>query len=362
MEKNINTEFLKGINAELGLITLDRTKALNALDFEMISEISSFLDKAEKNEKCFAVVIRGNGEKAFCAGGDIKSVYQNGKKNKDKSAEFFELEYNMNSKIHNFSKPYIALLHGITMGGGLGISVHGSHKIASSNLTLSMPETGIGFFPDIGATYFLSRIPNEVGTYLGLTGDKINYLESMYTGLVNYHVDKKNFDALIKNLLELKETSIDNITQAILNHQPSLTIDNLQSHKLYNYTNIINKCFAANYMPDIFNNLEKFLKTTKSQLEINFIEKTINSLKAKSPTSLAITLQALRIAKKLDFAQCMKMEYQITLGFLNNNDFYEGIRAQVIDKDNKPQWNTFDFKNPDQNFKEYGLTKKNLVA
>jgi len=362
MEKNINTEFLKAESGELGLITLDRTKALNALNYEMISEISNFLDKAEKNEKCFAVVIQGKGEKAFCAGGDIKSVYQNGKENKESSAKFFELEYNMNSKIHNFKKPYIALMHGITMGGGLGISAHGTHRVASSNLTLAMPETGIGFFPDIGGTYFLSRMNNETGTYLGLTGDRINYLESMYAGIVNYNVEKKNFNTLIEDILGLKETNVEQINKAILNHQPSLTLDNIQSHKLYNYNNVISSCFAANSIPEIFENLNNFLKTTKSQLEINFIEKTINTLKAKSPASLAITLQALRIAKKLDFNQCMELEYKIALGFLSNNDFYEGIRAQVIDKDNKPQWDAFDFENANKYFKEYGLPSKKLVA
>ena len=362
MTANIKTEFLKAKNGELGLITLNRPEALNALNFEMISRISDFLNQSENNNNCFAIVIQGLGEKAFCAGGDIKSVYLNGKEKSKISAEFFNLEYAMNTQIYNFKKPYIALLHGITMGGGLGVSIHGSHKISSNNLTLAMPETGIGFFPDIGGSFFLSRIANEIGIYLGLTGDRIGYLESLYIELINYTVDKNYFNNIINVLLNIdinNKTTNQNINslinEIIIKYQPKISQDFLYNNKLHNYKNIIKECFSHNTIPEIINALLLYLKKTKNSLELKFINQTIKSLKTKSPTSLAITLRLLKLGKKLSFNECMKLEHKVATAFLNSNDFYEGIRASVIDKDNNPKWDEFDYKNIEEYYKKYHI-------
>lgn len=342
-----------GNSNTVGIITLNRASALNALNHNMIITITNALLEWQNNKEITAVFIRGNSERAFCAGGDIKSLYTNGKESPEQCMQFFHDEYKLNSLIYHYPKPYISLLHGITMGGGLGVSIHGSHKIAAKNLVLAMPETGIGFFPDIGASYFLSRCENQAGLYLGLTGHKINAFDAKHLNLINYIIKDDDyinvFDNIINNVVNYKFYNINfDLNNIISNYCNSKDQDNTQdSYAIKN--NItpnlrnISACFNANSIADICYKLAKYTHDQPWSISI------LSALKQKSPSSLLITYEMLKRGAALDFKQCMQMEYGLAYGFLKHSDLYEGIRAVLIDKDGQPKWENTDITD-DKNF------------
>jgi enoyl-CoA hydratase len=320
-------EEMPGVDGNLGLITLNRPEALNALNQNMFTLLNKQLEVWDTADHIKAVVIRAVEGRAFCAGGDIRSAYQRAKENDPTLPTFFSDEYRMNQRIYHFSKPYIALMDGITMGGGVGISIHGSHRVATPRYVFAMPETGIGFYPDVGATYFLPRLRNKVGYYLGLTGAKINYYECLALGLIDHLVASEAFPDILK---KLAETSLANNPDAtvseILNFH---TVPNGQS-ELMNKISAIEVCFSKNTIEEIMKALEYFPDAWCQQTE------TI--LSTKSPTSLRVTLRQLQEGSKLKFDECMKLEYRLTSRFIHGHDFFEGIRAVVIDKDYAPKW------------------------
>lgn len=320
------TEFVecKKVN-HVGLMTLNRSNKLNALNYEMCATIDSQLLKWGDDDEIKAVIIRGNGDRAFCAGGDIASVYQNGRDNFEKSLAFFKLEYQMNKRIFHFHKPYIAMMHGITMGGGLGVSVHGSCRIADPDVVMAMPETAIGFYPDVGGSYFLSRARGELGTYLGLTGARINAASAHYVDLVDYAVPYDRFDDVVA---ELARDSLDDLS-VIGDIVTKYSIE-LRTAKLLEHEATINQCFAKNSIADIFTELKNQNKA--------WADEVLLQLQKKSPASLRATLKQIRQANGLSFDDCMASELKLTSQMLQSHDFYEGIRAAVIDKDNQPQW------------------------
>lgn len=279
----------------IGIITLNRPSALNALNAEMLNALHQQLLQWEKDNTILAVLIESSSPHVFCAGGDIKAVYQ-AHQNKVKNIElYFKKEYELNQYIHNYSKPYIAILNGLTMGGGAGVSLHGRCRIATEQFSFAMPETGIGFFPDVGTSYILSRLPSEIGVYLGLTGTRINATEALYAKLIDINLTKDT-------------------------HENHLS-DNRQR---------IEKHFNFNAIEEIF---ESLMKDSHA-----WAQNTLALLKTKSPTSLKLTLQMLREAKNLSFEDCIKHEYKLACCLVDSHDFYEGIRAAIIDKDKKPHW------------------------
>jgi enoyl-CoA hydratase/carnithine racemase len=280
----------------IGIITLNRPSALNALNAEMLSSLHQQLLHWEKDNAILAVLIESSSPRIFCAGGDIKAVYNAHQKKQKNISEYFKKEYELNQYIHYYPKPYIALLNGLTMGGGAGVSLHGRIRIATEHFCFAMPETGIGYFPDVGTSYLLSRLPHEIGIYLGLTGTRINATEALYVKLIDF-----------------------NLTQG---PQENPLKEN-QSH--------IAKHFKYNTMEEIFDSL--------SHDQHPWAQETLAILKTKSPTSLRLTLQMLRNAKNLSFDECIKQEYKLACYFIESHDFYEGIRAAIIDKDKKPHWN-----------------------
>jgi len=274
------------------------------------------------------VIIRGEGERAFCAGGDVRTVYENGIERANGSLQFFRTEYAMNQRIFDFPKPYVALMHGITMGGGLGVSVHGSHRVGDENLIMAMPETGIGFFPDVGGTYFLSHMQDSLGVYLGLTGVRMTVKDAVYVGLVDHIIPTRHFDEVVNSLQKVleKDSNIkDTITTVLNNFSESVTEASLEK----NIAEIAG-CFEEKSVVDIIQNL-----TVRKS---DWSEITLNVLKQKSPTSLVVTLIALHNATKQDFHSCMETELRLTEFFLHQPDFYEGVRAAVVDKDRTPIW------------------------
>lgn len=324
---------LSGIGGDIGIIVLNRPKVLNALTMDMCCAIGEQLEQWEQSDDIKAVVIRGEGERSFCAGGDIRYVYQQGKSGTKKSRRFFWNEYRLNRKIFRFSKPYIALMHGLTMGGGAGIAVHGTHRVAAEDFIFSMPETGIGFFPDVGGSYFLPRCTGKIGIYIGLTGDRINIADAIYSGIVDHLVPKKNFESLVYTLAETRFQA-ENLDLQIFDiiNSFSLDIDSMDIAKphLLEHRTGINQCFSAVTMEAIMESLKN--------LHSAWGDAVIKTLQCKSPTSLKVTLRELHYGARMDFDDCMQMEYRIALQFLTQYDFYEGIRAAIVDKDQQPKW------------------------
>lgn len=317
------TPILFNRHEKVGEIVLNRPQAYNALNGEMISLLSEQLDAWEHDKTIAAVIIRSTHDKVFCAGGDIKQVYEEGKKNASNVLDFFKLEYKLNAQIKNYPKPYIALLNGLTFGGGAGISIYASHRIASENFAFAMPETAIGFFPDIGASYFLTRGPDALGLYLGLTGTRINACEAKTMQLIDYPIANTHFPALLSGLLTLNDYSPENLSQYFSNFPPLKQTSTLPLRD-------INTCFEQTTLESIFSSLEK----NNSEWATH----TLANLQKKSPLSLAITFEEFQRGKHLDFSQCQQMEYRLLKHFLTHPDFYEGVRAAVIDKDQQPKW------------------------
>jgi enoyl-CoA hydratase/carnithine racemase len=319
MTEDILFTQIAGNNGDVALITLNRPKQLNALTTEMCRLIYDKLNEWEQDINIKA---------AFCAGGDLKNFYQMGNTEIETAKEFFWHEYRLNHRIFTFSKPYISLLHGITMGGGAGISVHGSHRVAAEDLIWAMPETGIGFFPDIGSSYFLPRLLDKTGFYLGLTGDKLSALDAHYIGVIDTIVPRNRFDDLI-NVIAKTEFSADaraSVTNLIEQFSIAPTASVLLTHRIE-----IDRCFSRPTVEEIIKAL--------FQEKIPWSVSTAEVLQTKSPTSLKVTLAELNHGMMMnDFAACMKMEFRIANHFLHNKDFYEGIRAALIDKDRKPKW------------------------
>jgi enoyl-CoA hydratase/carnithine racemase len=331
-----NSEVLITSSGPLAIITLNRPKALNALSHQMIKIIYNNLLIWQNDDNIKAVVIRSNNERAFCAGGDIKSLFTHGRTNPLVCMEFFKDEYKLNTLIYDYNKPYISLLQGITMGGGLGISIHGSRRIAASNLVLAMPETGIGFFPDIGASYFLSRCKNYTGIYLGLTGAKINAIDAKYLDLVTDIITAQDYSHAFGQIINLLQHSP--LQPLDLTKFSDNSIDNPSHIQNLNIENI-NNYFKYNTVAEIFLNLEK------DQNNNPWAKETLSLLKLKSPTSLILTFELLKRGAECSFEQCMQLEYGLAYGFLQHNDLYEGIRAVLVDKDNKPNWDKLDINN-----------------
>jgi enoyl-CoA hydratase len=327
-KKEIFFEEIKGEGGNIGVITLNRPEVLNALTYNMCQQMNRYLDAWEQNSDIKAVIIQSNEKRAFCAGGDIRKIYDLGQEKRfDEALAFFKEEYTLNHKIHHYTKPYIALLDGITMGGGLGLSIHGSHRVATLNMSLAMPETAIGFFPDIGGSYFLSRCPFEMGIYLGLTGHRIQAADALAIGLIDHLVLSTSLSEIVAKIIstpfdEDPHTCVTNILR-------EFNLNDVSSTLMY-HAHDIQSCFNAENVMDIIERLQE--KRTP------WADETLTALKAKSPTSLKVTLLQLRKGFQLNLTECLAMEYTMVSHFLHEHDFYEGIRAMLVDKDKNPQW------------------------
>jgi enoyl-CoA hydratase len=311
---------------QLGVMTLNRVSALNALTLPMILSLYQQLQLWQDDPAIQAVVIKAVPGIAFCAGGDVRSLYDN-RNNPSQQMLFFRQEYCLNQLIYHYKKPYIALMDGITMGGGVGISLHGSHTVASENFVFSMPETGIGFFPDIGAGYLLSRCPNHVGMYLGLTGHRIREAEAKALGLIKYVMPSERFQMVLSQLRDKDLTmnpyaQVDECLQSLASPELHAPITEIAP--------LIDKCFDGDDIIAIMQNL--------TVLKDAWHSTTLAILKKKSPLSLKITCEQLNRAKKMSLDECLAMDYCIAEHFMKGDDFYEGVRALLIDKDKSPQW------------------------
>lgn len=311
----------------IGVITLNRTQALNAIDLPMIKAMQHQLFQWQADDNIHAVVIQAAPGKAFCAGGDVRWLYDSGLARDPVQMQFFWNEYRLNDFIAQFSKPYIALMDGFTMGGGVGISLHGSHPVASERFVFAMPETGIGLFPDIGASYLLSRGPGQLGLYLALTGNRLAASEALTAGLIKHVIASDKLSCVLPGLVEmdLSHNAHQQVSAYLSNleaiKQPSALDEELKK---------INLFFEKSTLKDIMMALE--------QSDEQWAMGTLSCLQQKSPLSLEITFAQMSRAKSMSLSDCLKMDYCLMGHFMAGADFYEGIRAVLIDKDKTPHW------------------------
>ncbi len=317
---------IKKINSTI-LITLTREKVLNALNLNMVREIYKNIETWNKDKDISGVIIRGEGEKSFCAGGDIVSVYHSkSQPNSNLSNYFFREEYILNLSIANFSKPWISLLNGIAMGGGLGLSVHGKFRIVNNNTITAMPETAIGLFPDVGGGYFLSRM-GPLGLYLALTGRVMNGLDSMYAGIGTHFIENNSIELVYEKIINKSNYNNEFIDSLLNENSKDLKVkESILSNEMHN----INKHFSKNTLSEIFVSLEGDNSAWASN--------TLEVLSKKSPTSMSVAFKQLSLAKNLNLKECLIMEFRICQAMMEKHDFYEGVRANLVDKDRNPKW------------------------
>lgn len=313
-------EVLFETRGRAGLITLNRPAALNALTLNMVREMQRTLDNWADDPAVELVVITGAGEKAFCAGGDIRALYDWGRAGDAQFLDFYREEYQLNITIKRFPKPYVAIMDGITMGGGVGVSVHGSHRIATDRLTFAMPETGIGLFPDVGGTYFLPRCPGEVGLYIGLTGARIKAADAIYAGIADLYIAHERQEDVIAALVE--DADVDAALSRFKGEPGEPPLEAIRSD--------IDRHFAGLGVEEIIASLEEDGS--------DWAVRTAGIIRSKSPTSLRISYRQLREGATLSFEDCMALEFRMVNRIMTGHDFFEGTRAVVIDKDQKPKW------------------------
>jgi enoyl-CoA hydratase len=315
------SDILFDVRGRAGVITLNRPQALNALTLAMIEAMDARLTAWASDPAVQVVVVRGAGERAFCAGGDVRVIWQAGKDGDPLTRDFFRAEYRLNRRIKTFRKPYVALIDGIAMGGGVGVSVHGSHRVATERTVFAMPETRIGLFPDVGASFFLPRLAGKLGLYLGLTGARLRAADAVYAGIATHYVDSARLPELEAEMAEAGGDVGPVLARFAGNPGKAGLADRRAA---------IDRCFAGNTVEGIIGAL------TDEKGE--WAEGVLKDLAAASPTSLKITVEELRRGGKLEFDGCMTMEFRLSQACLARHDSYEGIRAAVIDKDNEPDW------------------------
>ena len=315
------------VDGGIGRVELDAPAAFNALTREMCIAFRARLLEWAEDPAIDAVVVSGAGERAFCAGGDIRALYDSHRAGDGLASTFFWHEYRLDHAVHEFPKPYVALVDGIAMGGGVGISVHGSHRVMTERTTFAMPECGIGLFPDVGGTVFLPRAPGELGMYLALTGARLKAADAIHAGIGTHFMPSAKLPAFIDRLAASDLAEGEAAVDAVL----SDFAESPGPVQLREHARVIDRCFSAATVPEIIEALEAE--------DGYFAIETADTLRTKSPTSMLVTHRQLRGGEGLDFESAMRREYRMACAFLAGHDFFEGIRAAVIDKDRKPRWN-----------------------
>src|ERR1700761_3211852 len=303
-----------------GRMLLNRPRALNALDLPMLQACATALQDWRDDPHVDVVVIEGAGQRAFCAGGDIIALREaQVSGNRPVADEFFRVEYDLNLAIATYPKPYVALIDGICMGGGIGMSVHAPYRVASEHAAFAMPETAIGFFPDIGATFLLPRLPGEFGAYLGLTGLRVTGADAVHAGLATHFTSRARIPELSAALARDGVAALAEFNEPL----PVFSLADDQS--------AINHCFSAATVTQLVQRLEA--------VQASWADAALQALRRVSPTALHFTLRALRRGRDLTLTQALDAEFALTRTTMAYPDFAEGVRAMVVDKDRKPAWN-----------------------
>lgn len=331
----------------LRTIELNRPAQLNSLNGSMARKIAPRLLEWQKSDMANVIVMKGAGEKAFCAGGDVKALAQaneTGPEGQKRSTDYFALEYKLDHLIATYEKPYVAFMDGITMGGGVGLSVHAPIRIATERTLFAMPETTIGFFPDVGASFFLPRMAGATGTYLALTSDRLKGVNVFYSGVATHYLHSTSLPNLESRLAELRfkdsdplklrleiiSATIEEFSTGLPHDQPMQLAGELRS--------AIDRCFSHDNVPAIIEALEQETKAENSTVG-QWAEKTIKTLHERSPTAVHVSLRQMQIGRKWSIAETFRREHQIAAKFMRHHDFTEGVSALLIRKPRgTPQW------------------------
>ena len=314
-----------------GIVTLNRPQALNAVTHDMVRALAPMLTQWRADAAVTRVIITAAGERAFSAGGDIRALYELGRAGRQAEAlEFWRDEYPLNAAIKDYPKPYIALIDGIVMGGGFGVSMHGSHRVAGDCFRFAMPEVGIGFFPDVGATHLLPRLPGEFGTYIALTGERVTGDEAVATGIATHRVPSARIAELLATLTGHDPVDVVLASFAVpAGDAPVLA-----------RAGAIDRLFAPDRVEDILAALDA--ENANGGEAAAWAKATAATIRSRSPTSLKIALAQMRRGVSLTFAAAMRTEFRIVSRIVHGHDFYEGVRAVIVDKDNAPRWRPAD--------------------
>jgi enoyl-CoA hydratase len=310
-----------------GIVTLNRPEALNAVTFGMVGALTRQLVEWDSNAAVTRVIVTAAGGRAFSAGGDLRALFEMGRAGQYGAAlAYWRAEYALNALIKRYRKPYVSLIDGIVMGGGVGISIHGSHRVAGDGFAFAMPEVGIGFIPDVGATWFLPRLPGELGLYCALTGERLGSADGVAAGVATHRVPGGRFPELLEALCS--NVSVDALLGAFA--VPT------GEGPLCARRPAINRLFAGDQVEDILAGLDA--EARGQGADADFARAAAAAIRLKSPTSLKIALAQLRRGRSLDFDECMRCEFRIVSRLLFGHDLYEGIRSVIIDKDQAPHW------------------------
>jgi len=311
------------VRGRAGVITLDRPKALNALTLPMVRAIDAQLVDWTGDPAVSHVVLTSTSEKAFCAGGDIRRIHDMGRAGEPGLTEFFHDEYRMNRRIHRYAKPFTSLIDGICMGGGVGLSAHAPYRVGSEKTLFAMPEVSIGFFPDVGGTHMLSRMPGETGAFLAMTGGRLKWADCLHVGFLSHTVESARMGELLAALVEAEA--------------PAAVLERFRvdpgAAPLAARRAAIDRLFAGDDPTAIVARLER-----EEGPDAEWARAIAAEISAKSPTSVAIALRQVRIGGSLSFEEGMRTEFRIVSRILQENDFYEGVRAVLVDRDNRPVW------------------------
>ncbi|BBY82258.1 enoyl-CoA hydratase/isomerase family protein [Mycolicibacterium pulveris] len=315
-----NEDVLVTVDRGVGLITLNRPKAINSLNHAMVAVMSRVLTEWERDDDVRAVVVDGAGERGLCAGGDIVAIYHSARADGSEARQFWYDEYLLNAHIGRFAKPYVALMDGIVMGGGVGISAHGSVRVATDTTKMAMPEVGIGFIPDVGGTWILSRAPGLLGLHAALTGVTFNGADAIAMGFADHYVAHDKLQSFKNALLS------DGIDAALAAHASEPPASQLAAQRDW-----VDECYAAETAVDIVAALRDHDAPAANE--------AADLIASRSPISVSVALEAVRRAAKLDTLEdVLRQEYRTSCASLRSHDLVEGIRAQVIDKDRNPKW------------------------
>jgi enoyl-CoA hydratase/carnithine racemase len=325
-------ELLTAIKNGIATVTLNRPSALNALTLDMVVELHAKLREWADSPEVKAVIVRGTGEKAFCAGGDVRALYESFNTGGTLHNEFFIAEYELDYYIHSYPKPFISVMNGITMGGGMGVAQGAQFRIATDTTRIAMPEVGIGLIPDVGASYFLSRLPGALGPFLALTGNQVRAADALYAGLADIYLSAAAFGRMDEALQQVQWTQDprEDVREVLL----SLGTSQLPEAPL----SVVRTAIDRHFSQDSAVSVLQSLRNETSAEYFAWAQQTFATMVSRSPLTVAVALRQLQRGKILTLAECLRMELGLVRHCFEDGDFITGVRALIIDKDKKPRW------------------------
>ena len=328
----LQDDVLADVRNHIGHLTLNRPAGLNAITLGMVRSLTRQLQDWEDDPQVYAVVLRGAGEKAFCAGGDIRSLYDSFNNGDSLHQDFFVEEYALDLAIHHYRKPVLALMDGFVLGGGMGLVQGADLRVVTERSRLAMPEVAIGYFPDVGGSYFLPRIPGELGIYLGVTGVQIRAADALYCGLADWYLDSSKLTDLDHKLdhLQWHDTPRKDL-QGVL---AKLAVQQLPDAPLAALRPAIDHFFGLPDVPSIVEQLQQVTVADSHEWALN----TAHLMQTRSPLAMAVTLEMLRRGRHLPLERCFALELHLDRQWFERGDLIEGVRALIIDKDKTPRW------------------------